>query len=193
MLDHESNAKKEPKMCYSGLGFLLQQRVNKVILPCSWQGLSLVLSTAFTICPESMNSKKSSLAHEAGVWSVYIHVQGAVQGDLWPNEEWVKVFSVHTTVSQTLLVFLSYLTLRILEKCLHLIWLKPLSLQFYFHDIAKILQQSRDTLEKCHFKENNMVIFYFLLLPQSNSVLWERDRFFFFFLALLHSGEDYTR
>lgn len=77
MLDHETNAKKEPKMCYSGLGFLLQQRVEKVGVPCSWQGLSLVLSTFFTICPETMNNNKSSLSHEADVCCVYILVQGA--------------------------------------------------------------------------------------------------------------------
>lgn len=66
--------KKEPKMCYSGLGFLLQQRVEKEVLACSWEGLSLAIPTAFTICPETMNNKKSSLSHEAGVWYVDIQV-----------------------------------------------------------------------------------------------------------------------
>lgn len=32
-------------------------------------------------------------------------------GESWPNGEWVKFHSVHTTLSQTLLVFLSCLTL----------------------------------------------------------------------------------
>lgn len=46
-------------------------------LSCRWQGLSLVISTALTISPETVNSKKPSPSHEVSVWCMYIHVQGA--------------------------------------------------------------------------------------------------------------------
>lgn len=166
-------------MCYSDLGFLLQQRVKKAVLPCSQQSLSLVISTAFTIFPETRNSKKLSLSHEGGVWYVYIHVQGAA-------EQWDTCGIMGNDTGSSLFTPLSakhswhssvvWLHLNILQKSFILKKLKPFLAIFFFHNIAKILQQSQDTSEKCNFKENNVIfLFHILLLPQSNSVLWERD------------------
>lgn len=106
-------------------------------------------------------------------------------GTLWPNGERLRVLSAHT-VSQTLLAFLSCLTLSILQKRFFW-WSQSLSLQFSFHNIAKILQQSQDTLEKCtrNFKENSMLNFYFIFYYCPKVIVCSEKETDFFFLSSL--------
>lgn len=144
-------------MCYSGLGFLLQQRAEKVVLPCSWEGLSLVISTA---CVLKLPTAAKNLLYPMKLVVVcgYPYAGGCrAEGDVWANEN-----KSSSSLFTPLWAKHSWYSSVVWGICLRNVlfwWGQSLSLQFYFHNIAKILQQSWDTLEKCHFKENNMLGF----------------------------------